>query len=109
MVIAHANTMSSQYPAQVCKLGMIMYWTRECEQGVYDLRFDRKAMFNTSKRFGGAIGRLPTVLAKGAWKNIDEPMLPVHKTRLETMITVRIGLLVITGCFVGLYLNALFL
>ena len=68
---------------------MIMYWTRDCEQGVSDLRFDRKALFNTSKRFGAAIGRLPTLLAKGSWKNVDEPMLPVHKTRLETMSTVR--------------------
>ena len=77
-----------QYPSQVCCLGLLYYWTRECEYAVADIKNDRKALQNLSKKFSAVMTRLPTILYRGAWKTIDAPMLPVHKLRLENMITV---------------------
>ena len=69
-------------------MGILYYWTKECEQGIAELRYDRKALHATSKRFGTNCARIPTVVARGSWKTIDEPMLPVHKLRLEGVMSV---------------------
>ena len=79
-----------QYPAQVCRFGMLFYWTKECEQGVAEIKYDRKALNNTSKKFGSVINKLPVLLMRGTWKNVDETMTPIHKIRLERMVTVSI-------------------
>ena len=67
---------------------MLYYWTKECEQGVADLRYDRKALANTSKKYGQTCNKLPLIMAKGSWKSVDETMTVVHKIRLENLITV---------------------
>ena len=33
-----------------------------------------------------AFHRFPATLNRGSWKNIDEPMLGIHKLRLENII-----------------------
>ncbi|KAJ8314952.1 hypothetical protein KUTeg_007102 [Tegillarca granosa] len=77
---------ASKYPAQVCKMGMLYYWTKECDQGITEIKYDRKALQGTLKKYGTAVAKLPTVLTRGAWRTLEEPMLPLHKTRLECMI-----------------------
>lgn len=69
---------------------MLYMWTRECEQAVSDLKYDRKALLNTQKKFSTATNKLPLLLAKGYWKTYDESMTAVHKQRLENLITVSI-------------------
>ena len=78
-----------QYPTQLCRLALLYVWTRECEQGINDLKYDRKAIQATAKRFAQSMSRLPSLLNRGAWKASDEAMMPVHKNRLEAIITVR--------------------
>ncbi|XP_076466964.1 uncharacterized protein LOC143298129 [Babylonia areolata] len=76
-----------KYPSQVCRLGMLFHWTRECEQGIGEVRYDRKALQALLKKYTTNTGRLSSVMVRGVWRTLDEPMLPVHKARLECMIT----------------------
>ncbi|KAK3577475.1 hypothetical protein CHS0354_032326 [Potamilus streckersoni] len=78
---------ASKYPAQVCRIGMLYHWTKECEQGITEIRYDRKALQGTLKKYFTTISKLPTVLGRGVWRTLEDPMLPVHKSRLECMIT----------------------
>ena len=63
-------------------------WTRECEQGVAEVKYDRKSLSNTGKRYATMVSKLPAVLMRGNWRNIDESMMPIHRLRLESLITV---------------------
>ena len=74
---------------------MLFHWTRECEQGIGEVRYDRKALQALLKKYTTNTGRLSSVLARGAWRTLDEPMLPFHKARLECMVTVCVRLLVL--------------
>ncbi|KAK6187606.1 hypothetical protein SNE40_005595 [Patella caerulea] len=78
---------ASKYPAQVCRMGMLYHWTKECEQGIGDIKYDRKALQGTLRKYVTHTSKLSTVLSRGAWKTIDEVMLPVHKGRLECMVS----------------------
>ncbi|XP_067674368.1 uncharacterized protein [Haliotis asinina] len=77
---------ASKYPSQVCRMGMLYHWTRECEQGIAEVKYDRKALQGTLRKYVATTGKLSSVLVRGAWRTIDDPMLPVHKGRLESMI-----------------------
>lgn len=76
-----------KYPSQACRLGLLYIWTRECEAGIGDIRIDRKAMPNASRRFWSLISKLPNLLARGSWKHTDSPMTSYHKLRLETLVS----------------------
>ncbi|XP_041355189.1 dynein gamma chain, flagellar outer arm-like isoform X3 [Gigantopelta aegis] len=78
---------AAKYPAQVCRMGMLFFWTRECEVGITEVKYDRKALQMTLRKHITTTNKLSSVLTKGAWKTIDDPMLPMHKNRLECMIT----------------------
>lgn len=67
---------------------MLYYWTKECDQGIADIKYERKALQGTLKKFVAMCSRLPAVITRGAWRTIDDVMLPVHKARLESMLTV---------------------
>jgi hypothetical protein len=56
--------------------------------GITEIKFDRKALQGTLKKYIGTVSKLPTVLSRGQWRNLEDPMLPLHKNRLECMITV---------------------
>ncbi|XP_071954985.1 uncharacterized protein [Antedon mediterranea] len=75
-----------KYPGQVARLGMLMYWTKECEVGIGEIRNDRKAIPNTYKKFITNVSRLSAVLSRGMWKNSDECMTFLHRQRLESLI-----------------------
>ena len=81
-------------------MALLYLWTRECELGISDLKYERKALSNTAKKFGVAVSKLPTVLARGAWKSSDESMMPVHRLRIENMITVCIISIVTFTCVI---------
>jgi len=70
-------------------MGLLYYWTRECEQGAAELKYDRKALSTTSRKFGTTIGKLPAVLLRGSFKSVDDALLPIHRVRIENMVTVR--------------------
>lgn len=77
----------SKYPSQVCRLGLLYIWTKECETGIGDIRIDRKALPNTSRRFWSLISKLPNLLSKGYWKHTDTPMTTCQKLRLESLVS----------------------
>ncbi|XP_068697910.1 dynein axonemal heavy chain 8-like [Montipora foliosa] len=77
----------SKYPAQVCRLGLLYIWTKECEAGIGDIRIDRKALPNASRRFWSLISKLPNLLSKGYWKHTDTPMTTCQKLRLESLVS----------------------
>ena len=79
-------------------MGMLYHWTRECDQGIGEIRYDRKALQGTLKKYIATVGKLPVVLSRGAWRTLEDPMLPVHKNRLECMITVSSYLKCVCFC-----------
>ncbi|CAH1799095.1 unnamed protein product [Owenia fusiformis] len=81
-----------KYPSQVCKMGLLYLWTKECEAGVAEIKYDRKSIPNTLRRFGSQVSRLPSVITRGAWKNFEDTMLPIHRLRLEIVLTQSIFL-----------------
>ncbi|XP_053397319.1 dynein axonemal heavy chain 5-like isoform X6 [Mercenaria mercenaria] len=78
---------AAKYPAQVCRMGMLYHWTKECDLGIAEIKFDRKALQGALKKYISTVSKLPTVLVRGQWRNLEDPMLPIHKNRLECMIT----------------------
>nr|CAB3238692.1 dynein heavy chain 8, axonemal-like [Phallusia mammillata] len=83
---APIEELAYRYPGQVTRLGLLHYWTKECENAIGELKWDRKSVQNTSKKFANVVSRLPAVLNRSTWKGIEEPVLPIHKLRLENMI-----------------------
>ena len=77
-----------QYPSQICRMAMLYYWTRECEAGITELRYERRAIQNTKARFQANIAKIPTALARNCFRNLEETMLPLHRLRLENLYTV---------------------
>ncbi|XP_071504103.1 dynein axonemal heavy chain 5-like [Diadema antillarum] len=75
-----------KYPTQVANLGLMLYWTKECELGITEIRNDRKAIPNTAKKFVTTMTRLTQVLTKGTWKATDEHVTPLQRWRLESMV-----------------------
>jgi hypothetical protein len=75
---------------------MLYFWTKECEIGISEIKYDRKALYGALKRYSIHTSKLSSVLTRGAWRTIEEPMLPVHKSRLELMIAVSICVLNLT-------------
>ncbi|XP_022081686.1 dynein gamma chain, flagellar outer arm-like [Acanthaster planci] len=78
--------LAGKFPMQVAGLGLLMYWTKECELGIMEIRNDRKAIANTAKKFGTTMGRLSAALTRGTWKTLDEGMTPLQRLRLESLI-----------------------
>ena len=79
-----------QYPSQVCRLGLLYHWSAECEAAISEIKYDRKALQGGVRKYGLATGKLVNVLMRGMWRSSDEPMLPMHRVRIEAMITVSI-------------------
>lgn len=69
---------------------MLYHWTRECETSIAEIKYDRKALQALLKKYQNTTSRLSTIFVRGAWRTFDEPMLPVHKVRLDCMITVSV-------------------
>ncbi|GFN75495.1 dynein beta chain, ciliary [Plakobranchus ocellatus] len=76
-----------KYPSQVCRMGMLYHWSAECEAAIAEIKYDRKALQGGLRKYNMASGKLITVLLRGTWRSSDEHMLPMHKVRLEAMIT----------------------
>ncbi|XP_074662754.1 uncharacterized protein LOC141915202 [Tubulanus polymorphus] len=81
-----------KYPTQICRFGMLFYWTKECEVGVQEIKYDRKALHNLGKKFSTNMGKLNSVLSRGYAKTAEEPFTAVHRLRLENLITYSIYL-----------------
>ncbi|XP_071801693.1 uncharacterized protein [Asterias amurensis] len=78
--------LANKFPMQVAGLGLLMYWTKECELGILEIRNDRKAISNAAKKFGTTMSRLSTALTRGTWKTLDEHMTPLQRLRLESLV-----------------------
>ncbi|XP_071818739.1 dynein axonemal heavy chain 5-like isoform X4 [Apostichopus japonicus] len=74
------------YPTQVALMGLMMYWTKECELGILELRNERRALPNASKKFISTVSKMTSVLTKGNWKNLEESVTPLQRLRLENMV-----------------------
>ncbi|RDD45872.1 Dynein heavy chain 5, axonemal [Trichoplax sp. H2] len=75
-----------KYPAQVARLGLQYYWTKECEQGITEIRTERKSLSNTSRRFWSFLSKTTVTISRVNWKHVDEPVTNVHRLRLETLL-----------------------
>ncbi|CAK8694917.1 unnamed protein product [Clavelina lepadiformis] len=78
--------LAHRYPGQVARLGLLYVWTKECENAISELKWDRKAFQNASKKFSNLVSRFPIVLNRGTWRGSDDGMHYIHKLRLENMI-----------------------
>lgn len=69
-------------------MALLYIWTRECEVGISELKYERRAIQNTKARYQAIIAKIPTAMARNAFRNIEELMTPLHKSRLENLYTV---------------------
>jgi dynein heavy chain len=52
---------------------MLYFWTKECEIGISEIKYDRKALYGALKRYSIHTSKLSSVLTRGAWRTIEEP------------------------------------
>ncbi len=57
-------------------------------QGITDIRIDRKALPNAVRRFWSILSRLPNILVKGSWRNIDHNLTVASRAKLEALLSV---------------------
>jgi len=50
---------------------------------------DRRGLPTASKRFATLVQKIPTSLSRVQWKTPSQPVLPIHKLRLEGLLAVR--------------------
>ena len=97
-----------QYPTQICRLGLLHAWTKECESSIAELKAERKALHYASKRWtANTMTRLTPVMGRSMFRGCDEPMQPYHRCRLEAMFTVSVKLYFIS--ILNLILKAIYL
>ncbi|UJR24993.1 hypothetical protein I4U23_006354 [Adineta vaga] len=77
----------SKYTCQVSLVGLLYSWTREIETGMMDAKTDRKGLHAASKRFLTSIQKMPAVLTRSQWKTATQPVLHIHKLRLEGVLS----------------------
>ncbi|CAF1032650.1 unnamed protein product [Adineta ricciae] len=77
----------SKYTCQVALVGLLYAWTREIETGMIDSKTDRKGLQAASKRFLTSIQKMSSVLTRSQWKTPTQPVLPIHKLRLEGVLS----------------------
>jgi hypothetical protein len=53
-----------------------------------DSKTDRRGLHAASRRFITSIQKLPTVLSRAHWKTPSQPVLLIHKLRLEGVLAV---------------------
>jgi len=70
-------------------MALLYYWTFECETGIAELRYERRAIQNTKGRFQVTVSKIPTAMARNSFRSLDEQMTPLHKKRLEHLYTVN--------------------
>ncbi|CAF3850522.1 unnamed protein product [Rotaria sp. Silwood1] len=56
------------------------------ETGIVECKNDRKGLNTASKRFASLIQKIPTVLSRLQWKTPAQPVLILHKLRLEGVL-----------------------
>jgi hypothetical protein len=71
----------------VCTVPIIVYSPL---QGIADIRIDRKALPNAIRRFWSILSRLPNILIKGSWRNIDQNLTVASHAKLEALLSVRL-------------------
>ncbi|CAF1326895.1 unnamed protein product [Adineta steineri] len=76
----------SKYTCQVSLVGILYVWTREIETGLAESKTDRKGLQTATKRFITLTQKIPTVLSRSQWKTPTQPVLPIHKLRLEGVL-----------------------
>jgi hypothetical protein len=70
-------------------VGLLYAWTREVEVGIVECKNDRKGLHTASKRFTTLIQKIPTSLTRLQWRTPAQPVLHIHKLRLEGVLAVR--------------------
>ena len=81
--------LAAKYPTQICVIALLNFWTKEVEMSISELKVDRKAINSGSKKISQLGAKLLMLLSKPKWSNTDKPILPIHRLRLEAMITVK--------------------
>lgn len=84
---AAIEDLATKYPSQICLIGCIYLWTKEAELSILEAKNERKAISSGSKKFSQHGARLLGLLGKSKWPNSDNSILPIHKLRIEAMVT----------------------
>ena len=75
---------------QVSSLALYLQWRRECEQGLLQCRYDRRALPGVRTKFNTwALNKLVTLLMRNTWKVVDETLSPLQRTSVEALAMVR--------------------
>jgi len=54
-----------------------------------EMKNDRRGLHTASKRFTALIQKIPTSLSRLQWKTPSQPVLSLHKLRLEGVLAVK--------------------
>jgi hypothetical protein len=65
-----------------------------------EMKNDRRGLHTASKRFTALIQKIPTSLSRLQWKTPSQPVLSLHKLRLEGVLAVKNLFFFITCIFV---------
>ena len=82
-----------KYCTQCCAVGLLVAWTMECEQGINELKTERRALTSSAKKFAGFAGKLVQLQSSG--KIVGREMASItynQKIRLDTLISVCLPL-----------------
>lgn len=82
--------MALKYPTQICLIASVFNWTREAEASISELKNERKSISIGSKKYSQIGTKILTLASKQKLSNSDKQILPIHRQRLEIMLTVRL-------------------
>lgn len=73
------------FPCQVTLMGLLYYWTKECEQSISDVRIDRKSLTNFAKKISNMANRFSQILIRGSSKSSGIHVSNVQQIRMESI------------------------
>lgn len=66
-------------------MGLLYYWTKECEQSISDVRIDRKSLTNFAKKISNMANRFSQILIRGSSKSSGIHVSNVQQIRMESI------------------------
>ncbi|XP_052821623.1 dynein axonemal heavy chain 5 isoform X2 [Octopus bimaculoides] len=77
----------AKYPTQICQLAVLYLWSREVEKGIMEVKHERKALFNTYKKFCTTYSKILTLFSRSFSKNSCDAKSTYIRIRNEKIVT----------------------
>ncbi|CAI9717935.1 dynein heavy chain 8, axonemal-like [Octopus vulgaris] len=77
----------AKYPTQICQLGVLYLWSREVEKGIMEVKHERKALFNTYKKFCTTYSKILTLFSRSFSKSSCDTKSTHIRIRYEKIVT----------------------